>query len=1024
LADIGEQHRIIQNQNVSDVEFRTAALKTKALRAELESNFPEIVKSMRETAERGAKAAGLNSLSGVNRQSPPAAPKRQPSHADDAARNNITQVLTEKKAVGEVGEVTLRAGETFHESKIKLEAPDQQMQRILTATKASIPLRYLKGMRQAWREAFTYLAPLKGIKELGYSKEFLRESQISESAGGKEAVVDLAGIRGTLSPKESALHGVYIRLKDMEWRALHPDPEKPYKLPEGITLQQVEDMIGFYEPQVKGVQKIVGSTGSLSRHLRAVRGFHSDLVARGVLGPDAQRNPWYFPHEVLDFISPEKGASSSTKSFFNMLKDPVRKYAKSGKSGTERLFEQDYWGAMFRYFKQNRADNIRADYMDKIIEHENRPDLLGMPASRPELEVIPVHRDNFVFRPRIRELPGSDVMRQIESGVLTGDNLKEVARHFNITPKELESIRTGKIDMGVVYLRRALADVLTNEKYWRIGQPGLMRVGQDATRAIKSLLLNINPVRYNVGNIIGDTQNLVRDDPKSILAYPRAAKMLIRSAMGDIHPDMKKGIEMSVADSGKIATEVSDPRKLIEFADIMEVKIQQAMAKRQFAKVLRLIGQLFRGLQGISQGRENIPRMAKFLTDLDRVRAGGEPLNTWSNFEEVKGIMAVDLERAAAKIAREQLIDYGALTPFEVNYLRNGLIPFYTFFRKNTPRWVKYPFVANSWVRAGASPQAQVGRYALSKAAMVAGFGSVYSAVYAWNNVEKKEVEDKLYGWQRDQFHINIGLDEKGNPLTFTAASALDDAMRVVGLDGVSPDMEAAFKGQKTWKEVFNKWYEDGQMFGVPGVGYGVDAITERFTPFLKAPATLVAGIETFPNPREVRIIPKAQRLKAAARGIGMREPIEAVESIQGKRPGQTGKSYLWRYLTTVRTSEPDREAYIDMQNKIRQFKKHKGIGGGYGGGEGALSKYSSSYFRVREAGTPAEIQKAKDEWRQAAKDKHMDFWKSYSASLDRKSPSFNLGRYLPEWKRQATPRELEQYDRAMNYYRETYPQR
>ncbi|MGR3310893.1 MAG: hypothetical protein ACUZ77_08970, partial [Candidatus Brocadiales bacterium] len=103
---------------------------------------------------------------------------------------------------------------------------------------------------------------------------------------------------------------------------------------------------------------------------------------------------------------------------------------------------------------------------------------------------------------------------------------------------------------------------------------------------------------------------------------------------------------------------------------------------------IKIISRTGQFIQDMTQAREDILRMAVYLQELDNIK-NNRKLRHWAGtVKDVEEIAKVDPERAAAKMARETLIDYGSFTPFEDNVLRNGWLPFYSFLKRNYTFWI------------------------------------------------------------------------------------------------------------------------------------------------------------------------------------------------------------------------------------------------------------------------------------------------------------------------------------------------
>lgn len=156
---------------------------------------------------------------------------------------------------------------------------------------------------------------------------------------------------------------------------------------------------------------------------------------------------------------------------------------------------------------------------------------------------------------------------------------------------------------------------------------------------------------------------------------------------------------------------------------------------------------------------EGVPRLTKFVNELE---AGNPPEH-------------------AARITRQVMIDYTALTPHETNYLKGVLFPFYTFYRSNIARYV--PGLSDI------PPK---------DAAMAIGRGlGVMGAATAWNELVAPTYEDNLPDWKRNGFHLFLPWGPRdGDYVLLTLQDPLNLALGQVGLAGLPQRLVGVIKGR------------------------------------------------------------------------------------------------------------------------------------------------------------------------------------------------------------------------------------
>ena len=286
-------------------------------------------------------------------------------------------------------------------------------------------------------------------------------------------------------------------------------------------------------------------------------------------------------------------------------------------------------------------------------------------------------------------------------------------------------------------------------------------------------------------------------------------------------------------------------------------------------------------------------------------------------------------------------------------------------------------------------------RYGTQKAIFVAKMAGVYSTVWEWNHSgENADLEDELNTFQKDQFHINWGRDERtGEPIVKTDPTPLDDFLRMAGYEGMSTDMIAALRKEKTWAEVGENWVENGKFWGVPGIGYAVDTAFEKAGPVVKLPAAAI-GLEAFPSGvTNLRIRPEEDRWVMAIQAGGLGELDRFVEAAVGRKGDVTVPELVDEYFSPFghRISQASRNTYFDVMTDARQFQARHGKTLGAGGGSSETSPAKRKLNRMLQS---KRFDRAGDAFREAVSEaEKANVGIDFSQSVRRLHPLLSIDR-------------------------------
>ncbi len=376
---------------------------------------------------------------------------------------------------------------------------------------------------------------------------------------------------------------------------------------------------------------------------------------------------------------------------------------------------------------------------------------------------------------------------------------------------------------------------------------------------LKRWYLRINPLRYNVRNQIGDLERLNASGQTSALKYlPQAAKLLV-AREGEA---FEKAREYGAVGSS-LWNEMNDPRTMREFERFAHVGTQKDFAsavKVVFGAPLKLAGKAGQFEQDLTQFREDLLRAAVYLKTLDDIQ-NNQPLRHWAgNLYEIEELAKTDKYRAAAKHSRETMVDYGAFTPWENDVLRNGLIPFYSYLKKNLTFWPRALKNAAKEDMEGDTLTAFLKVAAVNVPAWLIRVLAVYGLAWLWNHRddEARKKEGRLGFWLRAQPHVNVGNT------TLWGETALNDFNEWYGMEqlsGVFWRYEAGFIGER-----------QAALETAKAIGQApVNKLYQGLQPFLKQAQLAVTGIETYPTvfkPRQIAPAASARSLEAAIVGL------------------------------------------------------------------------------------------------------------------------------------------------------------
>ncbi|MDR2670138.1 MAG: hypothetical protein LBC26_00250, partial [Oscillospiraceae bacterium] len=620
----------------------------------------------------------------------------------------------------------------------------------------------------------------------------------------------------------------FVLMMDLKWRAenLKTPEGAPVTLPHNLTGPEIEEELERLSALIGRLTAADGGNvvlEAVKKHMALVKETAAGLAERGLAEADALRNPYYFPHFILEttengrpverpWMGLERVRPGTEADFRGYLVDPV---------GSAKDIEGDYVRAMYYHLVQVGAHNWRSDtvrdffrdydIMDELAEVARQRSLAeGRAVSWQEVfhsdyeplgytiygadsgEAFP---QLFVDRGRLGdilgvELTGEEFHQQLEALGIKG---------VRLTPGDIrEMVVQGAREKWVVPARvaEALRGIERREEADRAAGKGWRRALRAPVSFSKfwKLFVVVNHLRYEINNIVADAEKILRDTPGTVRFLWRAAREVARYfKTGEMTPELRLAVRHGVLDSitAQDMDMIPAQAEMREFETTArriweEIKAVGSAPVTNLARLLSF-GKLdaLGRVNSVQQSafREGMTRHANFLHNLDRIRNGARPDYAGAFVEAVEAMEdsapgAGDrAARQAAEISKATFGNYKDLSRF-TQFAGRYLMAF--------PSWqeVNLRYHANA-IRNAASSHGRKGvaRHAALTAAMrVAWWGTKVAALYmglmAWNRLMRPEEDDDLSEEDRRRPHITLGRNADGTVSVIYLSTASADALK------------------------------------------------------------------------------------------------------------------------------------------------------------------------------------------------------------------------------------------------------
>ncbi len=727
----------------------------------------------------------------------------------------------------------------------KVKSPDPGMEAFFQRTKkfGSQKASGLLGkIKAGFRERFKFTPHLPDLPEAAIARDIIRTMPEAHRAATEKAFEDYSKVLdGDGSTEVLSKTGLDLYAKKIFVEDFIVEAEAGRDVPGGFTFEQLQD-------EKSRIDDLMEKLPSVKRAHEARQALwqevSNDLADRGVISEENAKNPHYVRHFVLEHMEGKQFAGTGRKK----LKQPFRAY-KLGRKGTIKDVSTDILEVDTHALAQIKSDNAVEDAANEIAnryadkKNEGKEGFVEWHYKRPNMYY------------RAQTFDGSKLAQMVEGA----------ADEVDVTiPKAMlrEALVLGRKRKGLI-IPRWLADQLDDLPVNKRSGYVVDSFTKPFIKWWKRYILRVNPFRYNRRNLVGDSERLNAAGRTHAFVRTGEAIKILWNKEGEIYDRAR---ELGVIGTS-LWHEMGTAHRQRIFERFKKVKNMSMfkMATAPLRKTVDVVSAVGQAEQDMTQAREDILRLAVFLDALDDVDnfAAGKPtrygpnIRHWAGWnQDVEAIAKTDRFRAAAKVSRETMVDYGDFTPWENDVLRQGLVPFWSFMKKNVQFW---PHAIKEAAKEGGAgrPLAIAGTKAgwnLGKWAVRA--LGIYGVAYLWNHRddEADKKDDALPPWLRTRPHLNVGGG------TLWEQTALSDFTEWFNVDDIAGDLQRFESGYITFEELM-------KATALNTAKGPVNKIAQGLSPFLKAPVT-VLGHKTFPDvfkPRQFAQAWSSKALKEAA---------------------------------------------------------------------------------------------------------------------------------------------------------------
>ena len=430
-------------------------------------------------------------------------------------------------------------------------------------------------------------------------------------------------------------------------------------------------------------------------------------------------------------------------------------------------------------------------------------------------------------------------------------------------------------------------------------------------------------IRYNYNLLTVDLEKALTTDPamlKKIIPAFKEVRQLMKTGQYT-SPEMEAAVEHDVVHS-PTAHELN---KAHEFPQLAGLVPGQGVWKRRLGNVAQM-GQAMAGM------RDRTFRYAKYLADLERLRAGGKAAQDIPEIALHRDLVAQPtLEARAAQNARQMFVDYGALSPAGES-LRKSAIPFYSFIEGNFRYHADllHNFLdmdaanKSEWLKTAAPRYVAKAVFGRATRGFLIRMAMVQGALALWNqqqmqqnNIKESDLSDE------DKRHVFIitGKDPNGKVSLMYVPTASSDIASWMGGSHFAKAFTDYMQGRTDLGHSVQHW--------LAGSGTDiVNKVAQSVRPEILGGVGALSGQNFFPNVMKPRPVPSYDKIHQIVSNVFDQPTADIFESLRNNKflPSKNLGDNLKQMVLQQRYRDPQQENYYAARDRVDQFMQEKGV--------------------------------------------------------------------------------------------------
>lgn len=678
-----------------------------------------------------------------------------------------------------------------------------------------------------------------------FAEQVRRAQELAADAAGQTQTKMQEILKG-LSPNEENVARRIVYFEDMYETATRLGEDRiPLELNSQFAnkLDQMDhDLVHLHDIATPAVEQSVERFHDWMNEVR------DNLVSRGKMSADHGYER-YFPNQFLHSSGNERLPGMPTR-----LQEPWRGYTQARK-GHVIPHDPDWIRVMEKYGTRFYLDNAIDDFIRSTSESHDFKQWLSsdqtkklMAESHGELKADHVYSvdladltpqqvrtistgvfggsnytgklpasiklTGFQFNPNPVFYPAQAIVEQVITDAMNA-GLEELGIDLNKLrdtaaaqgrapgelprPPELQTVMEEPLTKGVLALgsehKMYLLPVEVAQRLKNFRQAGIVgpftEFARAATQAWKASVIHFSGGAYYTHVTLGNEITLFAEDTMALAKQPQALAMLRKKLTPPQYAQMIRLFEDARVWNSVFYTGSTRPATTT-IPDIRKYRPAQGLSRlNPFGE--NVLGDALREWQRYGQIVQVVPKLAKFLADMERVEQGQPIVNSAVNMHGLDPTSVL----AAGKNARENVHpDYRGVAP--------GMRGFYTAF----PFAAYHMKIVAPWLR-----RASAKGWAFPGDKFLALIGGLYVSAWIWNHFMYPEDEHELPPWQKEMLHINTGLrDASGKILSVGMEIPTDIIARWGGLHTVSENLDKVREGTWTLEQAAEQQAKD--IFG------------------------------------------------------------------------------------------------------------------------------------------------------------------------------------------------------------------